>query len=302
MMDLLKDIRANYNFLPQGKACDLKSLPSEYPAFSLRIEGCDAVAIPCSFNVEVSERFAHCKVFTRNMSIDGVDRNFLVLMSVKPELFHEFSVLCAEFIDPGVDGVLREAIIENPQGWCDKWKMLLGNAINEKQPYDVIAELIVLEKILKEEKNVKWFASEKGSVDIETSTCSIEVKSTIMRYGSVATISGQHQLDQDHLSLFFCRMEKSPKGLSINDMVSRLEACYYDKNALEDQLSLMGYERGNRARKEQYKILEIRKYNIGENFPRITKHSFKNDVIPQGILHYSYDVDLDVVPYENIEL
>lgn len=46
-------------------------------------------------------------------------------------------------------------------------------------------------------------------------------------------------------------------------------------------------------------ILEKRNYSVDESFPRITANSFKDEVIPYGIVEINYTVDLDSLPYHN---
>ena len=71
----------------------------------------------------------------------------------------------------------------------------------------------------------------------------------------------------------------------------------YDAEKLELTLENMGLERGANVRTRKYKALERRKYEIDSNFPRLTRESFKNDKIPEGITHIKYCVDLEGLPY-----
>ena len=83
-------------------------------------------------------------------------------------------------------------------------------------------------------------------------------------------------------------MEKSSLGLSINDLKTRLVTHGYDETLLESQLSERGHVKGSRIRDVRYKVLETRKYEVDDNFPKITKNSFK-----------MYNIDLTGTPFNN---
>ena len=101
----------------------------------------------------------------------------------------------------------------------------------------------------RDDKTTEWAATRSGSHDIECTTESVEVKSTIKRYGATITISGQHQLEHvKPLWLYFCRMEESLEGFSINDAKDILVANGYDENKLEIELERQGFEKGANIR------------------------------------------------------
>ena len=93
-------------------------------------------------------------------------------------------------------------------------------------------------------------------------------------------------------------MEESNLGVCINDMIKLLVDDGYDENRIEVELRKLGIMPGSIERKERYKILEKRKYKVDNNFPKITNESFKNDMIPENILHIVYSIDLDGLNYE----
>ena len=97
-------------------------------------------------------------------------------------------------------------------------------------------------------------------------------------------------------------MEKSKEGTSIDDMVSKLISHGYDEFLLETQLQHMGYEKNMSDRKRKYKIHEIRKIAVDDNFPRIVPESFKNCKIPDYVQQITYTLDLQTYPYEAIDL
>ena len=150
--------------------------------------------------------------------------------------------------------------------------------------------MMVLDNLYVNDNTIEWTAVNAGSHDIEGYESSYEVKSTVKRYGATITIAGQHQLQSlKRLQLYFCRLEQSKSGISINDMKDKLVADGYDKDKIEQQLYQLGYERGASIREEKYKV--------DDKFPKITKASFKDDRIPESVIQITYTIDLDGLDY-----
>lgn len=111
-------------------------------------------------------------------------------------LRYEFATVCAQFVEPGIDGIDRKNLMSEPLEWWKKWRELMGNTISNKEAYSVIAEMMVLDDLYTQDNTVEWTAVNSGSHDIEGNESSYEVKSTVKRYGATITISGQHQLQK----------------------------------------------------------------------------------------------------------
>lgn len=297
-MSITKDIREGFASLKENQVVKINSLPCQYMAYIIRIAGSYGVAIEINESIEVNEKFNSCRFRTESFSVDGNPSKYLVLSSAFEEYRHEFATLCAEFVDPGKNGENRNEILHTPLSWWVKWKELVGNTNREQRVYNVIAEMMVFESKLKQDSSAVWSASGMGTHDIECNDESCEVKSTLKRYGASVTISGQHQLEHTKpLYLYFCRMEASLLGESINTMKERLITCGCESGKLEIELERQGFELGESIRDKKYKVLEKRKYTVDNTFPRITKEMFKDGKYPEGITHIEYTVDLDGMPY-----
>ena len=297
-MELVKEIREYFASVPCPSAMEIRALPAEYPAYVIRIPDGYGVAIEVSKNIEVSEKFNSIKLHTGMMTLDGKARNFLILRSSFEEFRYKFAFMCAEFVDPGENGTGRKMLLSDPYSWWSKWKEMVGNINLDQRVYNIIAEMMVLEHKYRTDITTEWASAKMGSHDIECADESCEVKSTINRYGADITISGQHQLEHiKRLYIYFCRMEESLEGDSINDMKTKLVDSGYDEGKLETQLAKMGFERGSNSRTKKYKKLEGRIYEVDDSFPRIVKSSFKNDKFPDAITHIQYTVDLEGIEY-----
>ena len=299
-MNLLSEIREDFTSKLNGGRELLQVENKEYPAFVIRNEDGYGVAVPYPDNgVAVAEKFESCRLHTREFNIAGYPYNrYLTLTSYSDELWFEFASVCAPFAETGESGEIREKLIKDPLSWWNDWRELLGNSLSEHKPYSVIGEMMALDKLYGDDKSILWSATEAGTHDIESSNGSFEVKSTLKRYDSTIVVHGQHQLEsKKRLMLYFCRLEKSQLGVSINDMVERLVKKGYSRDELNKELFRMGYEAGASVRDEKYKCLETRKYEINDDFPKITDSSFVGDHIPNSIVEIDYTGDLDGIDY-----
>ena len=297
-MKIVNEIREYFASLPNPGAREIESLPSAWKAYVMRIADGYGVAIKVDESMEVSEKFNSVRLHTGLITINGVTNNYLILRSAFEEYRYEFAALCAEFVDPGENGKHRLDLISDPYTWWNKWKELVGNTNRDIRVYNVIAEMLVLNQKYKTDHTAEWTVSRMGTHDIECSDESGEVKSTVRRYGTSITISGQHQLQHiKRLYIYFCRLEESLEGVSINDLKNELVSSGYDEGKLEIELERQGFERGASIRNKKYKVLEKRKYEVDDDFPKIVNESFKGDKYPVGITHIEYTIDLEGLDY-----
>lgn len=302
-MNLVERINDNFNNGFFGKAMLIRDLPNEYPAWTINQRNWYGVAVPIDGKEIFCEAFSNVKIYTElNVEISGKLYNLLLLTSSNIELRNEFATICSQFVEPGVNGTNRIALISNPQDWWLRWKTLLGNAVSTDSAYPVLGELIVTEYYLKKGLSPKWTGANAATNDIEFYDSSCEVKSTTDRYGKEITISSLFQLDNhgNSLSLIFCRFEKSSLGRSINDLVENLVHLGYNRLTLEQDLEKVNLVKGCVARKQKYKLLEMKKYEIDDSFPIISEKSFKNDCLPNHIIRFTYTIDLSGIECKNL--
>jgi hypothetical protein len=279
----------------------VKSLESTYPASVIRLGKEYGVAIVVPMDLEVSERFTNVRLKTEKHNYKGNYSNLLLLTSENREYLSEFAIICSQFVDPGNAGEAREALLSDPSLWWKRWKELLGNRNSSKQPYHVIAEMLVLKELTLLNKNPVWSGPTGGITDISTEDGEYEVKSTIKRYDTTITASSQYQLDNvtnKPTKLVFARFDYSESGESINDLVSQLSALGIEENLIEENLALVGFERGKSVRNERFKNVEIRVYDVSDDFPKITAKSFKEDKIPDQVTQIVYTIDLNNIQFK----
>jgi hypothetical protein len=291
-MNIVMEIRNSFAEAKRNTAIPVCSLDSRFPAW---------VAIPLDQDLVISERFSNVKLWSKDILIGNDERTLLLLTSSIESSRNEFASVCAQFIDPGTGGTERMKLINNPAGWWNKWKTLLGNSVEEKATYSILGEILAYEKLISDGKNPVWSALKRSTHDLEMEDCSFEVKSTINRYETTVTINSQFQIQDTgkETSLIFCRFEPSETGISISDMVDRLVSRGIERELLNNGLEHMSLEEGCSARLEKYRLLEMRKYSINDSFPSINATSFKGDKIPEAVIQIIYKVDLISLEYEN---
>lgn len=290
-----------------GHASPLMLLPESAPAWVLRqSNGRFGVGVPYDGEI-VAEEFAGARLHSVQPGALRPDfPGLLMLSSTDEQRRNEFSLLCSDFVDPGAEGWRRQSLVQRPLAWWEGWRELLGNAVREMKPHAVLGELLIYEYLLNEspDSRVAWNGPGGASHDLQCRNRDVEVKSTLQKYESVVEVTGQFQLQEGAaLELYLCRLEPSKHGTNINDMVARLSKHPgIAKGELNARLASLGYEEGNSARRTRYVVLEVRKYQVDDSFPRISAGSFADGMIPPGILRISYAVDLGMVPGETVQL
>ncbi|WP_026691868.1 PD-(D/E)XK motif protein [Peribacillus kribbensis] len=256
----------------------------------VKINSMQGVAIEIPTDKHVNEQFASISYYTKEYVLGGEERHLLMLVSDHQTLYDDFAIICAGFLEKVLDAESYEEIQDNPISWWLTMKELMGNANVEKAAYSVLAEMLSYFYLLKQEKDVSWVGPFDGSVDFNCTNGSYEVKSTVARYGSEITINSQYQLKANYL--LFYRFEPSINGVSIQDMVLALIDLGVEESKIELVLEKLKYPKDSEVRKKSYRLLEVMKYEIDENFPKIVPESFKNGHLPNHISGLIYKLEL----------
>lgn len=295
-MDVLEEIRRGFaNLDGSGRMLRLESLPTSAPAWVFREDATFGVAIELDDDRLIAEGFAGARLATVERLVDGVSRRFLRLESSIQALRNEFAVVCAQMVDAGHNDATRTALLAEPAAWWERWRHLLGNALTSGASYGVLAELLAFEQLLARGEQVDWRGPLGGTVDLVTPHGGYEVKSTTSRYDARVHVSGQFQLalaDTRPLSLVHYRFEPTRSGDSVDGVCRRLAGAGVEMQLLEDLLTRCGFEAGCSARKDTFAVLEARLYPVDATFPRIVPSSFIGGILPPGVVHVDYQVDL----------
>lgn len=302
-MDIIENIKNNFNRGYISKAMKIEGLSDDFPAWTIKQDNYYAVAVPFYTGSAFFEQFSSvCIKSLTKVDIEGESYNMLMLSCSDYSLKDDFSVICSQFVQPGHNGENRYSLLNNPEAWWKNWKQLMGNRSAATEAYPVIGELTVLEYLLKKGVKAEWTGVSSGVHDVQTEGVEYEVKSTSSRYGYEITASNIYQFSSDNNKLFlvFCRFELSPNGRSINDLIKSLSFLGCSADSLNEALENKGLEIGRTARTIKYKLIEMNEYEVDDNFPCVTEHSFKNDRLPAHIVRFNYTIDLSGLPYKNL--
>lgn len=300
MKELIQEIKEHFATGLNGLR-KIGYLPEEYCAYTYRNAGIYGLAIEFPGDAEINEAANEVVYCTQTLLKESGEQKFLLLTCLDEEYRNVFAELSYSFVDPGLDGEKRESLIKDPILWWNRWTELLGDRKSKKGSYDVLAELLALDYLYQKDNTAYWSASESGTHDIESQSQSYEVKSTIKKSESRITISSRFQLESaNKMELFFFRLECSMSGFSINDVVESLDKHGYDRNLLESQLEGKGFVKGRSIRGVKYAILEVRRFEVDEKFPKIVEKSFKNDVFPKNIIKILYTIELEGLDYTSM--
>lgn len=276
---------------------------SEYKAYAVNTDGKRGVAFVIeNKSIKIDEKFNKVYIKDFIFNISGVEEHVIFLFTNEKELNEHYGALCLDFLNLEK----REYIKSNPLSWFKEWRDLLGDSIKKKMIYDYIGEMAVILSLTKNNKNPVWNSITKGTFDISTNDAIYEVKSSICKSIDAVTIHNQFQLEIEGLDkklfIVFVKLEDNNVGESIDSLSKKIVEAGFDEVILKDYLDSNGYYEGKTERYKKYLIHEIRLYQVDNDFPKITKESFKESKIPTGIIKYEYTVSLDGLQYTLLSL
>ena len=287
--------------------CEIEGLPPEYNAYCVRDHTSYGVLIPVDGpDIEIMETFSNVTLSAVTALVELDESNYLKLScELDGDNYNEkFSMLCADFIDPGFNGTKRKSIIKDPFIWWSEWKKLIGNKDSESKPYAVMGELLALCHMIDLGENPEWMGPIGGTIDVRGTSFDCEVKSTTVRSNHQITISSIFQMDNKgrEQHLYRCCFEESKTGWNIDDVVEGLNRRGIDIQSIEKKLELLGLPRGSASRRmPRYILQSMLDYIVDEKFPRITLNSFKDDVLPKGVEDVHYTITLANVDNKAIQ-
>lgn len=227
-------------------------------------------------------------------------RRYVDLVCSKEHLEGVFSHLIVEVIEalqkPGrADQSIR--------GVLQRWRELLARGPAHRIPEGVLtglfAELVVLAELAEVSPTAEegWVGPEGGRHDFVLPEGSIEVKGSRGRHGRRMEIHGLDQLeppDSGLLYLAFVAIEADPRGRSVKDLITELEALGCRRERFDQALMRLGLVVGQDRELVDscFSVRERLSYLVDEQFPRITHHSFSGGTLPAGVISVSYQIDL----------
>lgn len=200
-------------------------------------------------------------------------------------------------------------------GWIclqvlDKWRDLLGDRLETLLPVEsqigLIGELHVLERLLSQDQSLAmraWSGPSMARHDFQGSSAAVEVKATISRDNFNVNIHGWYQLAQPKVGPLFLYVERLERvvegqGESLSEVVTRLLDSMAGRAELLGRLKEAGYDHGDSSAYNafRYAVLARRCYEVGADFPRLTREALLHPEVADVIGSLRYVVDVGVYP------
>lgn len=217
------------------------------------------------------------------VSIKKWARGYQILVNGSAEesaavrLFEEVIELLGEAHPPGDAG--RAAL----QNWRELLAKPAGARLSENALVGLFGELEVLSVALDHGGSLDWWTGwEKDRVDFRAPGLAIEVKSTMSAEYRRVKIHGLQQLaapsDGSDLVLALRRLERSPHGLSLPDLINELCAKGVARSSLLERLSHVGYFETHQALYEGFRLVsqEVALRLVNDSHPRLTPDSLSS--------------------------
>jgi len=150
-----------------------------------------------------------------------------------------------------------------------------------------------------------WVGPQDAFQDFEIGTGAMEVKSTISTIGFPARVGSLEQLDnsaRQPLFLVGVRLKQTTLGRNLPDFVDSLRSLLNDEiqvhELFSNRLLAAAYFDAHANRyPRRFELCSTRVLEIVGEFPRMT-----HATVPMGITRATYDLDLDKIHGENIDL
>jgi len=221
-----------------------------------------------------------------------------------------------------VVGALDDAAAENASeakllrvfiGRVGAWQEFMrkgSQAMSPEVEVGLIGELTVLVGVI--DSGVRplvgldaWVGPLDGLNDFEIGTGAMEVKATLSVSGFPVKISSLEQLDNGARSPLFLvgvRLRQNDAGLGLPDLVKNTRALAKEDveaaRLLDERLIAAGYfETDAKHYIRRFTLVETRVVEVTENFPRLTPGT-----VPNGIMRAKYELDLDRVEGDSVDL
>lgn len=259
------------------------------------------IAVPADMQIVEDRRSKGIRISARDLEEDGEVRKFIDVVCRVPELNDLFDSVATDMIgaiddDPTAPSAACREVL-------NRWRELIerepGPKLGQNELIGLFGELLVLNEItaLSPESLDFWFGPERERHDFENTRIALEVKTSTILNGRVCTVHGHLQLVPPQgasLYLFYLRVERSPNGISVPELIDLISKRQIDQLKFRELLSRAKYDERHAEEYAKFSlaVLERRLYRVDENFPKIVPESFSGGVFPGGVQNLEYVINL----------
>lgn len=182
-------------------------------------------------------------------------------------------------------------------GRLSGWKLLFSGTDSKAQEKGLLGELLILKYLMEacDQPVSVWTGPLGGVKDFRLHNRNVEVKTTSVRYGYLIEINGLFQTEMLQISecLAFIRVEETPNGrYAVRNLISELQKMCTGEMSRELKIRLQDYSDEVLESSTRWDVLEAVVTDIDNNFPRISRESFINRRLPEGIVNITWTTDL----------
>lgn len=271
-----------------------------------------------STTVPVAERLPDGQGFTvERADPHGDGKTWLALTrrgSGSQELFTAMVCDVAGALDAAATDTADESrLLRTFLGRVRAWQEFMrkgAHALSPEAEIGLIGELTILSALIVQGVPAHiavegWVGPEDGVQDFEVGTGAIEVKCTNSSNGFPARIGSLEQLDNSNRQPLFLagvKLRQTTAGKNLPDFVDNLLSLVSDdlqaSQLLSNRLISAGYFENHADRyPRRFELACIRTFEVDDGFPRMTRAT-----VPLEVSRVIYDIDLDTVRGENVEL
>lgn len=232
--------------------------------------------------------------------IRGVPVRFIDITCRHSELEQVFREVVTEILGRIGAGEVPGAAVE---GAVNDFRSLLRarrQDITVESVIGLLGELVILNQLLDENPDgwKMWNGPRRGRHDFRAGPQAIEVKTSLRAQQRVVEITSLDQLAEPnggllHLACFF--IEHDPHGeLHVPELAKQAISKASDTTALRALLSACGYDPDDSKSWSEFRftLLSFEMYRVVDGFPRLTPKNFREAVLPPGVSHFRYRIDL----------
>jgi hypothetical protein len=256
------------------------------------------VPVPPGSPVSADQRSEVVEVVERELLVGGKRQLFVDLACRSRDLDDVFERLAVEVCEHIAE--TPEKALTVPGRVLSRWRQLLEmrlRALGANQTAGLFGELHVLEQTVLADPARRvdhWQSDPRAVHDLRRGNVAIEVKTTTARTGRVVEIHGLTQLEPPEsgtLYLAFLRIEKSPRGRTIDEVLARLTDQGADGARIAGVAASVGFTAGDPA-STRFVVSEERWYRVDPAFPRIVPQTLISGHLPDGVTKINYSADL----------
>ncbi|WP_099331460.1 PD-(D/E)XK motif protein [Priestia aryabhattai] len=246
-------------------------------------------------------------VFGRDLQIDEQpNQPFLDVWCIQKDNNNLFNIIANDIVNKIQIGESPvEAVSVTLNNWRKFWLKGLKPILSENEIKGLFGELWFLYTWLLpkgKEQIMNWFGPSGNKYDFESTTFSVEVKTTSSLAGHIHKINGLSQLEipsNGLLYLFSLIIRNDKKSnynipLLVRDIKDILSSNITLLYQFENKLIEAGYLSEYEAEYEDFRfnIVDERMYIVDEEFPKLTANDLVKG-IPKGVQNIQYDINLD---------